>query len=349
MESSGDKTMEDKKGEVDSIPMPPPTEPVLPADASQEEKETKAEEFKVEGNEYFKNNKYQESYDEYSKAVDLNVGGKKHCVYLSNRAFASLRLENYGIAIIDAKGAIDIDPTFIKAYYRRACAYFALNQLAAATKDFKKVCKIVPKDKDARLKYESTLKIKKQMDFAACIAVEEQKIEIDPEDIIVEQSYAGMSFEKREDITVDWCVELMEYFKEEKKLHKKYVVMLLIYISEINKEQPSLVDIEVEDTVDITICGDTHGQYYDVLTIFEKNGNPSETNPYLFNGDFVDRGSFSVEVLMLLVAWKIALPNHVHLTRGNHETKNMNKMYGFEGEVKAKYDLKLMDMYSVVL
>lgn len=124
--------------------------------------------------------------------------------------------------------------------------------------------------------------------------------------------------------------------------------MLLIFISEIVREQPSLVDIDVEDEVDITICGDTHGQYYDLLTIFEKNGNPSETNPYLFNGDFVDRGSFSVEVMLLLMAWKVAFPNHMHLTRGNHESKNMNKMYGFEGEAKAKYDMPTMDMFSLV-
>ena len=90
----------------------------------------------------------------------------------------------------------------------------------------------------------------------------------------------------------------MEWFKDEKKLHKKYVVMLINYLMEITKEQSALVDIEVEDEVDITICGDTHGQYYDLLNIFEKNGNPSETNPYLYNGDFVDRGSFSVEVMM---------------------------------------------------
>lgn len=307
-----------------------------------------AEEFKKEGNEYFKNWKYQDAYEAYSKAVELGVGGKKHCIYLSNRAFASLKLENYGIAIIDAKAAIEIDPTFIKAYYRRGSAYFALMQLKAAIKDFTKVCKLVPKDKDARNKLDMAKKAKMEMDFASCIAVEEKKIEINPDDIIVEESYSGPVIEKREDVTAEWWVELMQYMKEEKKLHKKYWVMLLIYISELVREQPSLVDIEVEDDIDITVCGDTHGQYYDLLTIFERNGNPSETNPYLFNGDFVDRGSFSVEVMLLLMAWKVAFPNHMHLTRGNHESKNMNKMYGFEGEVKAKYDNPTMDMFSLV-
>lgn len=145
------------------IPLPAAADVATPdsdMEDSQEAKEAKAEEFKTQGNEFFKNWKYQEAYDAYSKAVDVNVGGAKQCVYLSNRAFASLRLENYGIAIIDAKAAIDIDPNYIKAYYRRGCAYLALTQIASAVKDFRKVCKIVPKDKDARLKYNETVKLK---------------------------------------------------------------------------------------------------------------------------------------------------------------------------------------------
>ena len=51
-------------------------------------------------------------------------------------------------------------------------------------------------------------------------------------------------------------------------------------------------------------------------------------------GDFVDRGSFSVEVILTLFAWKVLLPEHMHLARGNHESKGMNKIYGFEGEVR---------------
>ena len=320
----------------------------LKVEIDDEEKIKLAEDFKSEGNEYFKQFKYQDAYDAYSKAVEVGIGGKKQCVYFTNRAFASLKLENYGIAIIDAKSAIEIEPSFIKAYYRRGSAYFALNQLASAIKDFKKVCKLVPKDKDARQKYELAVRSRKELEFAKCIMVEEAKIEMNPQDIIVEASYKGLVAEKKEDVTPEWCVQLMEDFKEEKKLHKKYVVALLIMLTDIVKDQCALVDIEVEDTVDITVCGDTHGQFYDLLTIFEKNGNPSKTNPYLFNGDFVDRGSFSIEVMLCLIAWKIAYPDHMHLTRGNHETKNMNKMYGFEGEVKAKYDMKLMDMFSLV-
>ncbi len=71
-------------------------------------------------------------------------------------------------------------------------------------------------------------------------------------------------------------------------------------------------------TGEFTVCGDVHGQFYDLLNIFKINGNPSTNNPYLFNGDFVDRGSFSVEVIVTLLAWKLALPNSFFLSRGNH-------------------------------
>ena len=110
----------------------------------------------------------------------------------------------------------------------------------------------------------------------------------------------------------------------------------------------SLVDVEVTDDVKITVCGDTHGQYYDLCNIFKLNGLPSETNPYLFNGDFVDRGSFSVEVIVTMLAYKCLLPNHFHMTRGNHETKNMNELYGFQGEVTAKYDQKTYEFFTEI-
>ena len=110
----------------------------------------------------------------------------------------------------------------------------------------------------------------------------------------------------------------------------------------ILKRHSTLEKVEMEKIGDeLTVCGDVHGQYYDLLNIWEINGYPSETNPYLFNGDFVDRGSFSVEVIMALFAWKLLYPTKVFLARGNHETTNMNKLYGFEGEVTSKFEKNL--------
>lgn len=73
------------------------------------------------------------------------------------------------------------------------------------------------------------------------------------------------------------------------------------------------------------------------MNIFKVNGIPAINNKYLFNGDFVDRGSFSVECMLTLLAWKACNHNFLHLTRGNHEAKQVNMIYGFKGEVQAKY------------
>uniref|UniRef100_A0A1B0DE22 Serine/threonine specific protein phosphatases domain-containing protein n=1 Tax=Phlebotomus papatasi TaxID=29031 RepID=A0A1B0DE22_PHLPP len=91
-----------------------------------------------------------------------------------------------------------------------------------------------------------------------------------------------------------------------------------------------------------------HGQFFDLMNIFKINGLPSESNPYLFNGDFVDRGSFSIECIFTLFGFKLLYPDHFFLARGNHESVTMNQMYGFTGEVIAKYSSTMSDMFTQV-
>jgi Calcineurin-like phosphoesterase/PPP5 TPR repeat region len=146
-------------------------------------------------------------------------------------------------------------------------------------------------------------------------------------------------------VTEEFVVAMMQAFKEGGKIHRRFVYEILLQFQNLVKQLPSLVDVPVGQDEKITVCGDTHGQYFDLLHIFSLNGNPSVSNPYLFNGDFVDRGSWSVEVILTLMAWKVLEPQCMHLTRGNHEAKSLNKIYGFEGEVKAKYNLKIMDVF----
>lgn len=99
----------------------------------------------------------------------------------------------------------------------------------------------------------------------------------------------------------------------------------------------TLERIEVPAGSHVNVVGDVHGQFWDLLKILDINGWPSPTNPYLFNGDFVDRGSFSVETMLVLLAWKVTYPSHVRLARGNHESHEMNVPFGFTGEVLTKY------------
>lgn len=87
----------------------------------------------------------------------------------------------------------------------------------------------------------------------------------------------------------------------------------------------------------ITVCGDIHGQFDDLLELFCVGGEVPQTN-YIFLGDFVDRGHNSVETFFFLLSLKVKYPNRITLLRGNHESRQITQVYGFYEECMSKYN-----------
>ena len=140
---------------------------------------------------------------------------------------------------------------------------------------------------------------------------------------------------------------MISHFRNQKKIHRKYAFQIILAVRRMMLETASLVDITIPDGAVLTVCGDIHGQFYDLLNILENVSTlPSPKHLYLFNGDFVDRGSFSLEVVLTLFGYKWLYPDAFFLARGNHETDNMNKVYGFEGEVKSKFSESMFKVFS---
>ena len=123
-------------------------------------------------------------------------------------------------------------------------------------------------------------------------------------------------------------------------------ISLVENVAKILQKENTLQRVQVGQVV---VVGDLHGQFFDLLRIFDTTGKVSDSNPYLFNGDFVDRGAFSLEVILSLFALKLRFPGAVFMNRGNHEAADLNLRYGFAAEIRERYGMagkRLFDAFA---
>ncbi|PKI49767.1 hypothetical protein CRG98_029816 [Punica granatum] len=125
------------------------------------------------------------------------------------------------------------------------------------------------------------------------------------------------------------------------QLSESEVRQLCVNSRQIFLSEPNLLCLRVP----IRICGDVHGQYQDLLRLFDRGGYPPSTS-YLFLGDYVDRGRQSLETICLLLAYKIRYPDRIFLLRGNHEDAKINRIYGFYDECKRRFNVRLWKIFT---
>jgi len=133
---------------------------------------------------------------------------------------------------------------------------------------------------------------------------------------------------------------LKEHLLKEGKLEENAANALIDMATAVLHDEPTLLELDAP----FTVCGDVHGQFYDLVNLIEQAGHPSSTS-YLFLGDYVDRGYFSVEVCFLLFCLKVSYPNSFYLLRGNHESRQMTNAYTFKMECAKKYSMEMYEKF----
>ena len=158
---------------------------------------------------------------------------------------------------------------------------------------------------------------------------------LDDDFAISSTEHGGYELPAGTPITLEVVHEMVRNFVDGQRLRRASLVRLLDEGQAILAACPNITLIPAGTKT--CVIGDLHGDFDDLLQVFELVGWPGEENTMVFNGDFVDRGDRGIECLALLLALKICYPMHVHLNRGNHEDSIVGRAYGFFEEVMVKY------------
>ena len=121
---------------------------------------------------------------------------------------------------------------------------------------------------------------------------------------------------------------LKEHFQREGRLAADLASYIVSSVAALFRAEPNMLELKYP----ITVCGDLHGQFFDLIRLFEVGGDPKDTQ-YLFLGDYVDRGCFSCEVVLYLYALKMNFPKSLFMLRGNHECRQLTSFFNFKDEV----------------
>ncbi|RKO97488.1 hypothetical protein CXG81DRAFT_8983 [Caulochytrium protostelioides] len=160
-------------------------------------------------------------------------------------------------------------------------------------------------------------------------------------------SQSANEAEKSKDIDLDDCVNRLLALRGHKASTRHFCLKNneIFYIChrarEVLLDQPILLELNPP----VNIVGDIHGQYEDLLRLFDLCGNPPDSN-YLFLGDYVDRGKQSLETICLLLCYKIKYPENFFILRGNHECASVNRVYGFYDECKRRCNIKVWKTFT---
>jgi diadenosine tetraphosphatase ApaH/serine/threonine PP2A family protein phosphatase len=128
---------------------------------------------------------------------------------------------------------------------------------------------------------------------------------------------------------------IFQGIREGSHLPESVVLSLMQTLKDILYDEPNVLELRAP----ITVCGDIHGQLYDLFELFDVSGELTDGSSleYLFMGDYIDRGYFSLETFCFLTALKIKYPSRIYLLRGNHESRAINQMYGFYNDCVQIY------------